>query len=616
MERTEKFLEMLPTFGTSSRREFLKRSVIMGTMIPVAGTLLAACGGGDGEEDGGDESGAASTPEATRDRSVPTASSGGGQPTQATDASPEATEEGGEASPEATEEEAEATEEPTGSGEPIQGGTMIWMGHHEIASLSPDAHGPTVHWVMIGQIHNNLVQLDPYFTLQPVLAESWEVSDDGMQYTFALNQGVLFHDGEEFNSEDVKYTYEYYGSPENAALTASNYNSIAFPVETPDDYTVVVNLSRVDASFLARAAQEFIVPQHHHSAVGEVGYKSDPIGTGPYRLTEYDPASFAPVEAFEDHFRGRPNIDVIRENVVPEPSVRTVALETGEADHSVWSLLTDDNIKLRDSGDFTVSVTSSLAVNHFPMNNERPFFQDKVVRQAMMYALDRDTIINDLWQGLAVKATSNLSPALEFYYEPDVKQYEYSAETAIQLLDEGGWMPGADGIREKDGVRLAWTCAVITGDQARKPIAELAQQWFGEIGMDMQIIETTSTSQGMQRGELDMALYNWTYGGGSGEPDGSNTLRSDALNNFSKYKNPRMDELLDQGVSTTDPDERKAIYSEIQKLVAEDVPFLFIKYWDWYTFYNKRIQGLPEDFLTTTHYMWANEWWLDDSQAT
>ena len=370
------------------------------------------------------------------------------------------------------------------------------MGHHEIASLSPDDDGPTVHWVMTTNIHNSLVELDSFFVLQPVLCESWEINDDGTQYTFKLQEGVKFHDGEDFNAEDVKYTFEFYGNPDNATLQASNFRSIAYPVETPDDYTVVINLNQSDASFIAIAGQTMIVPEHHHSVVGETGYKSDPIGTGPFKVTDYDPASFCELQAFEDHFRGRPNLDILRENIVPEASVRTISLESGEADHSVWSLLTEDNIKLRDSGDFTTFTTSSLAVNHFPLNNERPFFADKVVRQAMMHAIDRDQIVDELWKGLAVKATANLSPALEFYYEPDVKQYEYDPELAAQMLDEAGWVVGSDGVREKDGVKLSWTCLVITGDQARKPEAEVVQQWLLAINMDMKIEEAPSTSTG------------------------------------------------------------------------------------------------------------------------
>ncbi len=602
---------ILGRFDGVSRRDFLKRSAIMGASVPVVASLLAACGGDDDDDDddaGSTEtdSGDAGDATATTKRTVPTPGVGG-QPT-ATAAESGATEE--EA---ATEEEEEPTAtEDAGGGEGQQGGGLILMGHHEISSLSPDDAGPTVHWVMVTQIHNAMVELDAWYVLQPTLAESFEVTEDGTQYTFNLVQGATFHDGEEFTSEDVKYTFDFYSNPENAMLTASNFAGIT-EVQTPDDYTVVMVLDGPNAAFLARAGQAFIVPEHYHSEIGEDAYKSAPIGTGPFMLKEYRAAEFTEVEAFDDHFRGRPLLDTVRERIVPEPSVRAIELETGAADSSVWALVTEDNIRLRDSGEFTTYVTSSTAVNHFPMNNERPYFADKEVRKALMLGLDRDLIVDELWQGLAVRATANLSPALDFYYEPDVTDYPYDPDLAMQMLEDAGWLVGADGVREKDGVRLEWTLAIIAGDQARRPEGEFAQESWNAIGCSVSIEDTTGASTGMRDGTHDMALYNWTYGGGSGDPDGSNTLRSDALNNFSKYKSAEMDELLDAGLLETDPDARAEIYSQVQKLVAEDVPFIYVKYWDWFNFYNTRVKGLPDDVLTgsqlynTAYLMWIDE---------
>ena len=603
IEETRGLERVLSQFDGTNRREFLKRSIVMGATVPVFASLLAACGGDDDDDDddGGDE-GDGDTPEPTptTQRSVPTSAVGGqATPTEAEDMPDE---------PTATEEEASGG----GDGEAQQGGTLVLLGHHQIASLSPDDAGPTVHWVIVTQIHNALVELDAWYVLQPTLAESFEVADDGATYTFNLVQGAPFHDGEEFTSADVKYTFDFYQDPENAMLTASNFAGIV-EVDASDDYTVVISLDGPNAAFLSRAGQSFIVAEHHHSAIGEEAYKSDPLGTGPFSVREYRAAEFTEVEAFADHFRGAPLLDAVRERIVPEPSVRTIELETGEADSSVWALVTEDNIRLRDSGEFTTYQTSSVAVNHFPMNNERPFFAEREVRQALMYALDRDLIVDELWQGLAVKATANISPALDFYYEPDVQEYPYDPDLAVQMLEDAGWVAGSDGVREKDGVRLEWTLAVIAGDQARRPEAEFAQESWNAIGCNVSIEDTTAASAGMRDGSLDMAIYNWTYGGGSGEPDGSNTLRSDALNNFSLYKSVEMDELLDAGLAETDPDARKEIYSQVQKLVAEDVPFIFVKYWDWFNFYTPRVKGLPESTLAGGQlYANAYQLWIEE----
>ncbi|HEY8446869.1 MAG TPA: ABC transporter substrate-binding protein [Thermomicrobiales bacterium] len=500
-------------------------------------------------------------------------------------------------------------------GEPVQGGTLVLTGHQEIASLSPDDTGPTVHWVMITQIHNALVEMDENLQFNPVLAESLpEVSEDGLTYTFKLRQGVKFHDGEEFTSEDVKYTYEWYMNPDNAAINAADFAMVE-AVEAPDPYTVIVRMKEPYAPFLARVASKFIVPAHYHSQVGETEYKGKPIGTGPFKLKEWRPAEYTEVEAFEDHFRGRPHLDAIREEVVPEPSVRAIGLETGEAHSSVWPLTPEDNIRLAEDSNFVVFVTSAFAVNHFPLNNKLPQLSDKRVRQAMMYAIDRETVIDEIFQGAAVVATSNLSPAMGDFYNPNVKEYPYDPDQANALLDEAGWVMGSDGVREKDGMKLSFVCTTITGDQTRRPEAELVQQYLKEVGIDMQLQEAPVATilEQLRKGEMDASLFNWTYGGDYADPDDGGTLRSDGGSNFSQFQNARVDELLDAGLREIDREKRIAIYHEIQEIIAEEVPFLFISYWDWYNIFSSKVKGLPESALVGDQiYAKAYQWWIEE----
>jgi len=495
------------------------------------------------------------------------------------------------------------------------GGEMIVTGHHEIASLHPDDAGPAVHWVMVTQIHNGMVEVDENYQLELVLAESYDVAADGLSYTFKLRDGVKFHDGELFNAEDVKHTFEWYMNPDNAAVNAALFRNID-RVETPDELTVVIRMKQPDAPFVVRAATTFILPEHHHGKVGKEGYASNPIGTGPFKLKEWRAAEYTTVEAFDEHFRGRPYLDRFTEKIVPEASVRAIMLETGEADSAVWQLLAEDNLRFAEDPNYTVFRTSSLAVNHFPINNEHPVLGDKAVRQAMMHAIDRQKVIDDIFRGTAVIATANLSPALEAWYEPNVKQYPYDPELAKQILEQAGWVDSdGDGIREKDGVKLSFTCTTITGDQARRPEAEVVQQYLKAVGIDMQLAEapTATITEKLRAGEMDASLFNWTYGGAGGDPDASATLRSTAVNNFSHYKNPRMDELLDNGIKEVDPQKRKEIYSEVQKLVAEDVPFLYMMFWDWFNIFTKRIKGLPETALAGTQlYRKAYQWWIEE----
>lgn len=475
-----------------------------------------------------------------------------------------------------------------------RGGAVRVTGHQEVASLSPDDVGPSVHWVMVTQMHNALIEGNEYNVIEKVLAVHYEVSRDGLQYTFKLRKGVKFHDGSEFTADDVKYTYEWYMNPANAASNAVSFKSVE-RVESPDKYTVIVKMKEPFAPFLVNTATTFIYSAKYHGRIGEKAYKSQPMGTGPFRIKEWRPAEYTIVEAFDGHFRGRPNIDTFRQDVVPEASVRAIALRTGTSDSATWPLLAEDNLAFEASSNFTVFRTSSQSVNHFPINNRLPQLSDKRVRQAMMHAIDRQRLIDDIFRGTASIAHSNYPPSMRTWYDRTIKTYSYDPARARSLLEETGWRMGPGNVRVREGQRLSFTCAVISGDRARRPEAELAQQDLAQVGIDMRIVErpvATILAQ-LPRGELDGSLFNWTYNSGALEPDPATTLRSGGVRNFTGYSNPRMDQLLDQGLRETDVKKRQKIYTEVQKIFVEDVPILYIMYWDWFNVFTKRIKGLP-----------------------
>jgi peptide/nickel transport system substrate-binding protein len=497
---------------------------------------------------------------------------------------------------------------------PVQGGTFVTLGHQEVASLSPEGSGPTVQWVAIAQIHNALYELDHNYELVPVLAESYEASEDGLTYTFKLRTGVKFHNGDDFTSADVKYTYEWIMDEANASTRVSNFELVD-SVEAPDDTTIVVTLTEPDVTFMVNVAPTYIYPSKYHAETGEEEYTGKPVGTGPFKLKEWNAQQRTVLEAYEDHFRGRPNFDEFRLDVVPEAGGRLAALESGEADNSIWALNAEDNQTLVDSGDFTVFETMNVATNHFPLNNTHPVLGDKAVRKAMMHAIDRQALADDIFQGQAIVATSNLSPAVEKYYNPDVTTYDFNPDTARQLLEDAGWVEGDDGIREKDGQKLSFTCVAITGDSNRRPEAEIAQQLYKDVGMDMQLQEATVDIilEAMVAGEMDMSLFNWTYGGNSGDPDARDTLGTGGANNFSNFSNERVDELLSAGVTELDEEKRIEMYREIQAIVAEEVPFIFLLVFTGFAFYNNRVKGLPDSVLQSDNiYPFLFQLWKEE----
>ena len=500
---------------------------------------------------------------------------------------------------------------------PKQGGTLGLMGHQEVAGLSPDHWGPSVQTTMIRAIHDSMMLLDENLINQPQLADSFELSDDGLTYTFNLKEGVLFHDGTEMTSADVQYTFDYYRDPENASTIVNRFRNID-SIDTPDDYTVVLNMSAVNAALLTDGIQCPIMQSAYHAEVGQDEYSQNPVGTGPFKLVEFNPAEVVLVEANEDYFQGRPNVDAIRQEVVPEPSVRTIALQTGDSDSALWPLLVEDSLAFAEDPEYTVITTSTGGVKHFPLNNQLPQLAEKEVRQAMMHALDRQRIIDDLWNGAATVAHSNLSPKFDFYSldgDESLTRYDYNPDGAKELLEGAGWVEGDDGIREKDGVKLSFTCTTITGDQARRPIAELAQQLFSEVGIDMQLAESPISAilEGLTSGTVDASLFNWTYG--STDPDPANLLRSDGGQNWNSYQSDEMDALIDEGLSLADPEDRKPVYHEIQRIVTTEVPMLYLQWDEWMNVFTGRVKGLPETSSDafSIYYNCLHKFWLEDA---
>ena len=479
------------------------------------------------------------------------------------------------------------------------GGTLIWMSHQEIAGLGPNDLGATMQSIMIGAIHSSLVGYDVEYNMYNDLSESHEVQPDGKKYTFKLRQGVKFHNGEELKASDVKYTFDYYRDEKNAATIQSNFTGVG-SIDTPDDYTVVVNMDTVNAASLINWASLPIVPAKYHAEVGDAKYSTAPIGTGPFKVKEWKASEYTELEANADYFRGAPAVDLIRMEVVPEDAVRKAALDTGDADSSAWPLLVEDSLALEKEPNFKVYRTPGDSIKHFPINNEKPYFADKRCRQALMYALDRQRIIDDLWNGAAQVAHSNIPPNSQ-YYNAKLNQYAFDPEKAKALLDEAGWVAGADGIREKDGQKFSFTCTAKAGDQARKAIAELVVQLFKDVGVEMQIVEAPVAEilEAMRQGTMEMSIFNWTYNSGVLEPDSTDTLSSSGGNNFPHYKNPEMDDLLSKGLQEVDPAKRKPIYDRVQELFVEEVPVLYLQFDTWMLPFATRVEGLPETTANT-----------------
>lgn len=476
----------------------------------------------------------------------------------------------------------------------VGGGTLKLSGHQSIPGLSPNSSTASVPFVAITQLHNALYELDETITFNPVLAADMpQVSQDGLTYTVPIRSGVMFQDGTTLTSADVKYTYDWHADPANASLFGADL-ALLTGVDAPDPATVVFRLKQPFAAFLARIGNIYIVPSAYHKQVGDQAYAQKPMGTGAFTVSSFVPDGSSVFDAWDGHFRGRPKVDHLQIDIVPEASVRAEAMRNGDSDNSIWPLTPEDDAALAQDKGFQTFSGLSDGVNHFPLNLQNPILADVRVRQAMMFAIDRQSIVDDVFLGQGQVATSNLSPVSKQYYTDQVTAYPFDPDKAAQLLDAAGLVKGDGDFRSKDGQAVQFFCGIQAGDAARRAEAEVVQQFLQKVGLDMQLKEVPAgtTSDLMRQGKLDMALFNWTYGDVS-DPDASATLSSAGPNNFCHYANPQVDQLLQQGLTALNPEQRVPIYQQIQQIVAQDVPFLFIMIPTFQLHFASRVKGLP-----------------------
>lgn len=566
-----------------SRRTFLRRSLVIAGSAAVGATLLASCWpfGNDDEAEDADSDSAESTPEPI-DEDGDDDSDDEPESVLVPTPTPEFT-----PTPEAT-----ATPTPVPiPDEPQMGGTLRIALPGDPFSLHPNADESVINWTVMNQIYDALIEVDDQFEPVPVLAERYEVSEDGSEYVFSIPNDIEFHNGDPLTAADVVYSHQWMSVPENGAARSFYYERVE-AIEARDGTTVVFRMSGPDGTVVRRAASTFIVSERYQEEFGWERQSAEPVGTGPFALDTWERGVSLTVVRHLDYHGEAAQLDRIVFEVIGSDSGRRSALENGQVD-VVWGLTIDDDLELDDSGDVQSFQSVNLDCMHIALNNQHPVLSNQQVRFAMQHAIDREALVDVVYQGAATAAQSYLSPAL-FYWHLDL--FEADRSRAINVLDDAGWEEGSDGIRERDGERLSFTCIAPDGQDPRSDGAEAIADMLADIGIEMNV-ETAPSSETvsqMRAGELDAALFNWTYGGWLGEPDGRTTLLTGAFNNFSQFSSIQVDNALFQGVAEFDPESRRTIYRNLQERIIDQSPFLFLAFpYSWYHT-SARVQGLPE----------------------
>ena len=417
-------------------------------------------------------------------------------------------------------------------------------------------------------VFDSLMDLGDDLRVEPVLATRLEERDP-VTYVAHLRRGVTFHDGHELTAEDVVFTFGRMLDPDFISPYKGAYRMLG-SVRALDDYTVEFRLKEPFAAFPMQLTTPPVVPAHAAETLA-----TSPIGTGPYRFVRYDVDNAVVLAAFEGYWKGPPRNEGLVIKVVPDDTMRGLELRKGSADIVINDLPPDIVHQLEESGEFAVERADGLDFAYIGFNMNDPALSDKRVRHAIGYAIDRDAIVRYLRRGLAQKAFG-LIPPQSWAFEPDVHQFTHDPARSMRLLDEAGY-PDPDG----DGPlpRLTLTLSLSTNEEFRLQ-STVIQQDLRHVGIDLQLrsYEFATFFADVLNGNFQMFTLQWVSGA-LADPD---ILRRvfhsqqvpPAGFNRGHYRNPEVDRLLMLASDAEGEDERSQYYSAVQKIIAEDAPYI------------------------------------------
>ncbi len=449
----------------------------------------------------------------------------------------------------------------------------------------------------------------------PGLAESWDISSDATIYTFRLKKGVVFHDGTPFNGAAVKFTFDRVIDPVTKAGQSHDQLGPYDHTEVVDDYTIKVVMKQPYAPLLTNLNGYLgIVSPTAVQKMGLAEFARHPVGTGPFLFKEWVPKDHVSLVKNPDYnwgssffqHAGPAYLDGVTYKIIPEPSVRTGTLKTGET-HIIDEVDPLEYAALSKDPKFGIIMKGQPGSGWILMLNTSSTgaIVDPAVRQAMEYAIDREGVNTSVFQGLNKAAWSPLMRPT-FAYDASTEQvYSFDPEKAKQVLDTAGWSPSANGIRARGSQRLEISFPIISRPRD-KAMAESVQASLRDVGIDLQVdpLERAAARDAYNQNRYDVAFMWFSYG----DPDVLRTLFHSAnINAFnrSRYQVPEVDKMLEDAAGLTDLTKRTDLYKQIQQRVLKDTATVPLVDTIVYNAKRAEVQGETLDALAS--YVWLND---------
>lgn len=462
------------------------------------------------------------------------------------------------------------------------GGTLVFGRGGDSTSLDPSRTTEGETFKVTKNIFETVVDFEEGGTeIVPGLATDWDVSDDGLTYTFNLEEGITFHDGTDFNADAVVKNFERWAGGD--AELFPYYNSmfggfegdeghVIESVKAEDDSTVVFTLTRPQAPFLKNLAMDMfaIASPTAFNEQGDDDFERNPVGTGPFKFVEWKPNDSITVEKNEDYWQdGLPKLDKVIFQSIPDNSARLNALLSGEIDLAD-GINPSDATSIEDNPDLQLIERPSMNVGYLGLTVTREPFDKVEVRQAMNHAIDKQAIIDAFYEGRAEIAVNPMPSSIEGYNE-EIEGYDYDPEKAKELLKEAGL---------EDGFEMElWAMPVPRPYMPDgQKIAEVIQKNLADINVKAEIVshEWATYLELAEKGDADAFMLGWT--GDNGDPDNFLYVLLDedniGSNNYTYFKNDETHDLFIEAQQEIDQDKRNEMYKEAQEILHEEAPWV------------------------------------------